>query len=260
MRFLMARRLFGKNFYRAACYWVDGLLVDTGIHWRRTDLARALADRSVDAIVNTHSHEDHIGANGLIQRARGVPVFAHEAALPILAVPRTLRLLPYQRFFFGEPSASRGIPLGDCIRTERHLFRVIPTPGHSPDHVVFFEETGGWLFSGDAYIGGLDRVSRGSYDVPAMMRTFRALASLQAEVMFTGAGNVARRPSRKFERKLSYYEELAGRIAALRREGLGVPEIARRLFPGDRSVRLATSGDFSAEKLVRPFFEQVPGA
>lgn len=260
VRFLMARRLLGRNFYRAACYWVDGLLVDTGIHWRRADLASAISGRRVDAIVNTHAHEDHMGANGLLQRERGVPVFAHEAALPILAAPRTLRLRPYQRFFFGEPEGSRAVALGDCVRSERCRFRVVGTPGHSPDHVALFEETRGWLFAGDAYIGGLDRVSRGSYDIAAMRRSWRTLASLRAEVMFTGAGSVARRPSRKFERKLAYYDELAGRVAELRRAGLGVPEIARRLFPGDRAVRLVTSGDFSAEKLVRPLFEEAGGA
>jgi hypothetical protein len=58
-------------------------------------------------------------------------------------------------------------------------------------------------------------------------------------------------PSKKIERKLSYYEEITHKIGKLRREGMEAPEIARRLFPGDRTVRIVTSGNFSAAHLVK---------
>ena len=84
-----------------------------------------------------------------------------------------------------------------------------------------------------------------------MTATLRMLASLGAEIMFTGMGNVVRRPAKQIERKLDHFEEISHRIGMLRREGLKAAEIAKRLFPGDLAVRLVTSGDFSAEHLVR---------
>lgn len=251
VRFAMARRLLGKDLYRAACYWVDGLLIDSGISHRRMDLATSLSGYPVSAIVNTHAHEDHMGANALLQSARRVPVFGHTKALPTIEDPRKLSLLPYQRLFFGEPSPAIGTPVDETIATRCHTFRVLHAPGHSPDHIVLHEADRGWLFAGDAFIAGQDRVFRGCYDIREMTATLRMLASLGAEIMFTGMGNVVRRPAKQIERKLDHFEEISQRIGMLRREGLKAAEIARRLFPRDLAVRLVTSGDFSAEHLVR---------
>src|SRR3989304_3731826 len=86
----------------------------------------------------------------------------------------------------------------------RYAYRVLALPGHSRDHIGLFEETRGWLFSGDAYIGGRDRVLRRDYDVWDMIRTFRSLASLPINAMFTGTGHVLHDPVRRIERKLEY--------------------------------------------------------
>ena len=255
LRFVMSRRLFGKDLYRSACYLVDGLLVDSGISHRKTDFMESLSGFSVTTIANTHAHEDHMGANAVLQETRRIPVYAHEDALPILRNPKKLSLLPYQRFFFGEPSPSVGEPIGDTVLTERHAFQVLHSPGHSPDHIVFFEKVRGWIFSGDAFIGGQDRVFRESYDISGITRTLTMLSGLEAEVMFTGMGNVLRNPARKIRRKLSYFEEISNKIDTLHREGIEAAEIAKRLFPGDITVRLVTSGNFSSAHLVRSILQ-----
>ncbi|GAB4362589.1 MAG: MBL fold metallo-hydrolase [Deltaproteobacteria bacterium] len=254
-RFVMSRRMLGKDLYRCACYLVGDLLVDTGIFHRRKDFAASLADFRVAAVVNTHAHEDHMGANGLLQERRRIPVYAHEQALPVLADPGKLALLPYQRFFFGEPTPSQGEAIGESIRAGRHAFRVLHTPGHSPDHIALFEKERGWIFSGDAYIGGQDRVFRERYDILGILESLRRLAALDAEVMFTGMGSVIRNPARKIRRKIEYYERISERVGALHRQGIEASEIARRLFPRDFAVRLATSGDFSTAHLIRSMTE-----
>ena len=63
VRFRMARELLGKQFYHTAAYWVDGLLIDTGCAHTARQLTSTLKGWRVDQVVNTHSHEDHIGAN-----------------------------------------------------------------------------------------------------------------------------------------------------------------------------------------------------
>lgn len=259
LRFVMSRRIFGQDLYRSACYLAGDLLVDTGIAHRKKDFVESLSGTPIAAIANTHAHEDHFGANAALQRSRGIPVYAHEKALPILSDPKRLCLLLYQRFLFGEPSPSAGRPLDDTVRTEQHVFSVLHAPGHSPDHVVFVERSKGWIFSGDAFIGGQDRVFRERYDVFEILRTLRMLSALDAEIMFTGMGNVIRKPTQKIRRKLAYFEEISNKVVTLRREGIDESEIARRLFPGDLAVRLVTSGDFSSVHLVRSVMRLAEG-
>src|SRR4051812_27935463 len=94
-------------------------------------IGSALAGQPLVAVLITHSHPDHIGGLGAIQRR-----------WPSVAVCR----------FGDSPDV---IAAGD-----RHV-RMIHTPGHSPDHVCFFDEE-----AGDIYCGDLVRTG-GSIVIPA---------------------------------------------------------------------------------------------
>jgi len=253
VRMVMSRELFGKELYPAACYLVGGLLVDTGISHLRKNLASFLKGKPFEAIVNTHAHEDHMGGNALLQKSFNVPIYAHREALPIIALPGRLKLLPYQKLYFGLPAPAHAEPIAEVLEAGGHRFRVHLAPGHSPDHVLLHEEERGWLFCGDAFIAGHDRVFRGSYDLADILETLRRILDLAPEAMFTGMGAVLKRPEAKVRGKIAQYEEAAERAAELFRAGLGEKEISRKLFPGDRMVRIVTTGDFTALKLVRAF-------
>ena len=253
VRMVMSRELFGKDLYPAACYLVGGLLVDTGIAHLRKELGSFLKGKPFEAIVNTHAHEDHMGANALLQLMFKVPIYAHREALPVISRPGLLKLLPYQKLYFGLPASAHAEPIPEVLVAGGHRFRVHPAPGHSPDHVLLHEEDRGWLFCGDAFIAGQDRVFRGSYDLAEILGTLRRILDLAPEMLFTGMGNAMKRPAAKVRRKIAQYEEAAERAAELFRSGVGEKEISRMLFPGDRMVRIVTTGDFTALKLVRAF-------
>ena len=52
--------------------------MDTGCAHSAPELEKVLSATSLVGIVNTHSHEDHIGANGYLQRQReGLEIRAH---------------------------------------------------------------------------------------------------------------------------------------------------------------------------------------
>ena len=258
--FRLARTVLGRAVYHTAAYWVDGLLVDTGCAYSARDLLRETQALPLEQVVNTHSHEDHIGGNGLLQRERGVDIQAHSLALPILANPRLLKLQLYRRVFWGWPEPSRGSPMGEWLDTEHFHFRVIHTPGHSPDHICLLEPERGWLFSGDAFIGGRERAARPDYDMYEVIASLKNLAALPITQLFPGSGTVRNDPLKEIRQKINALEELGSEVCRLSEMGLDVPAIQHRLLGKEPSITYLTHGHFRASHLIRAFLRQCPAS
>ena len=261
-RFDLARALAGRGRYWTAAYLVDGIMVDTGCAFSAPDLVEALADAPLTHIVNTHTHEDHIGANGPLQRQRdGLEILAHPLALPVLADPRGLQPLhPYQRVMWGWPEPSRGQPVSDgaMIETEHCRFEVIYTPGHSPDHICLYESQQGWLFTGDLFVGGRDRALRADYDIWEIIASLKRIAALPVTTLYPGSARVRDNPAQAFADKIAYLEELGEGVLALHQQGRRVSEIARALCGSPMLLEFITLGHFSRRQLVRSYLGMNP--
>jgi glyoxylase-like metal-dependent hydrolase (beta-lactamase superfamily II) len=250
----LARAIFGHAFYHTTAYWVDGLLIDAGCAYTEGEIMWALEGLSVERVVNTHSHEDHIGANAALQEKRGARILAHPLALPVLADPRGNQpLQPYQRIFWGYPKPSEGRPIGEMVETERYRFQVIHTPGHSPDHICLYEPDEGWLFSGDLYIGGRDRALRTDYNICAIIDSLKKIASLEVSRLFPCSGTVRENPGKDLLEKIDYLEEIGRRVRELYQRGLSPRQIARRIFGPEMLIAYATLGHFSGKCLVKSY-------
>jgi glyoxylase-like metal-dependent hydrolase (beta-lactamase superfamily II) len=258
VRLRMARELLGRPAYFTAAYWVDGLLIDTGCAHTARQLTSAIKGWQVDLVVNTHSHEDHIGANAQVQEVFHCPVLAHPDALPIVHDPRRQPLQLYRRLFWGWPKPSQCEAIGECVETEHFRFQVIHSPGHSPDHICLFEPEQGWLFSGDAYIGGQDRALRAGYDIHGILASLRKLAALPVRSIFSGSGTVRSNGVQHLEDKITYLEELGKRIRTLRDKGLSARRIRRQVLGRELPITYLTFGHFSGMHLVESYLEGFP--
>jgi len=259
--FRLARSLFGRGLYFTAAYWVDGLMIDTGCAHTVGELIPALNGYTIEQVVNTHSHEDHIGGNAAVSQRFGARIKAHPKALPVMASPREKQPLhPYQLIMWGYPRASFGTAVGDTVETSHHRFRVIHTPGHSVDHICLYEPDEGWLFTGDTYIGGRDTSLRADYDIWGILGSLKTLASLDVSLLCTGSGSIREQDSGALLEKIRYLEDLADRIHSLHDRGLGYGSMRRELFGREGLVAYVTLGHFSGKHLVRSFVEDRPGA
>jgi glyoxylase-like metal-dependent hydrolase (beta-lactamase superfamily II) len=258
-RFDLARTIAGRGRYWTSAYLVDGLLIDTGPAFAADELLAALARTPLDRVVNTHTHEDHIGANGQLQRERGVEVGAHPLALPVLADPRGRQPLHlYRRIMWGWPQACQGRALADgqIIETPHYRFRVLYTPGHSPDHVCLYEPEQGWLFSGDLFVGGRDRALRAGYDVWGIIDSLKQVAALPCAWLFPGSARVRREPAQALADKIAYLESLGRAVLELSRRGWAPQAIAQALCGGPMFIELFTLGHFTRERLVLSYLER----
>lgn len=260
IRLRVANKVIGQPAYFTAAYWVDGLLVDTGCAHTARQFTQAVKDWRIAQVVNTHSHEDHIGANAAVAAACGCQIMAHPLALPILANPRLQPLQPYRRLFWGWPRPSQGEVIGDLVRTEHHTFQVIPTPGHSPDHISLFEPERGWLFTGDSYIGGKDQALRQGYDIHGIISSLQRMAELPVQTILSGSGSTRSAGVQPLLDKIAYLQELGEKVRALHEQGLSARQIRRRLLGPNMPITYITLGHFSAMHLIRSYLAAPAGA
>jgi glyoxylase-like metal-dependent hydrolase (beta-lactamase superfamily II) len=254
-KFLMARSVVGRPLYFTTAYWVDGLMVDTGCSHTIGELVNAVADLRIDTIVNTHSHEDHVAANAELNKRNGADIFAHSEALPILADPRLKPLRPYQHVMWGYPPRSEAVEVPKTLETKHHKFQILHTPGHSSDHICLFEPAQGWLFTGDAYIGGFDKSLRADYNIWQIIDSLKKLALLEPKILFPGSGTVREDAGEELAKKIAYLEQMGERVGELHAKGRSRRQIRRKLLGREQLIAYFTLGHFTGKNLIRSYIE-----
>jgi hydroxyacylglutathione hydrolase len=250
-RIRMSREIAGNPVRRVAAYLVDGLLIDTGCHFTAQELVSALERHPPTVAVNTHYHEDHIGANRILRERFGIDIFAHRDAVPLIARPAVL--FPYQETVWGYPEPAEVFSVPPVIRTGKYAFEVIEAPGHSPDHICLVERWKGWCFCGDLFPGRTLKTIRPEEDMETTVVSLRRLASLETKklVLFTSTGRVIEEGREALTACARFIEELSLKAKELDSQGRTVQEIVTALFGGEDERSNRTNGQFSTENLIR---------
>lgn len=251
----MSRSLLGRPLYWTAAYWIDGLLIDTGPACTAPQLARLLSPLPVRQIAITHAHEDHIGGLALLRRQfPDAQVYAPRQSIPLIEDPQRIQMQWYRRLLWGMPQPVQGVQSLDAVEDRLQVgeftLRVVETPGHSRDHVSYFEPRYRWLFSGDAFIGGREVAWTPETDLFALVSSLRTLASLRPERLFPGSGTVRRTPLPDLHGKICALMQLAQEVNRLDRAGYSTPQMVETLFQGEPPITKWSRGHFSAANLV----------
>jgi hydroxyacylglutathione hydrolase len=137
------------------------LIVDPGDEAERILNAADELGVSMEAILLTHTHFDHIGAVAPIASATGAPVWCPEIETPVLADINSF--VPWPGFGpYESYEADHTVSGGEKLELAGLELDVIFTPGHSPGHVTYSIPDEAAIFSGDVLFQG----SVGRTDLP----------------------------------------------------------------------------------------------
>jgi glyoxylase-like metal-dependent hydrolase (beta-lactamase superfamily II) len=247
----LGHAVIGQPLMTVFCYHVDGVLIDTSAANNRRALTDVLRDRTVERIALTHYHEDHAGNAAYLKKIKSVPVLGHPLTAQVLAQRVPLR--PYEHFMWGGLQKLEVLPLPEVLDTGRYQFQVIHTPGHSVDHVVFFEAQQGWLFSGDMFLGPRIKYFRRDECLYTTISSLSRLAELPFETLFCGHNPQTKSAPAMIRKKRNNLLDLYERVADARQKGYAKEEILKHLCQGREQmwVKLITLGDVSFKNMVR---------
>lgn len=241
----------GQVFYWTSAYLVDGLLIDTGCPHTADEFLRAVEGQTIKLAVNTHYHEDHVGANYLLQQRLGLKILAARESIPLINMVHKQHT--YQVLVWGIPVPTKVSLLPHKIETEHFSFDVVPTPGHCKGHVAFVEPTHGWCFSGDLYSSREPKGIRPEEDMGETVRSMQKLVDLKTDrlTLYTSLGNVVQDGRESLSACIAYLKDLSQKAKQLDKQGLSAGAIRDQLFGRETVLAGITEGDVSAENMVR---------
>ena len=148
---------------------------------------------TIDILVNTHCHVDHIGGNKLFPDAK---IYAHELDAPDIETGsrKTLWDLGFPKPF-AFPVANR-LKHGDIITTGEYSFEIIHTPGHTEGSISLYEPEKKILFSGDCVFDmGIGRMDFPTGNPRQMKQSLEKLLDYDIEKIYAGHGGVGTKDS-----------------------------------------------------------------
>jgi len=155
------------------------VIVDPGEEAPRLLAAIEQLGVTLDAILLTHTHFDHVGAVAPLAKATGAPVYCPELEVPVLQDVMAFVPLPgFGPFESWDPEHTvRG---GETLKLAGMSFDVLFTPGHSPGHVTYATRSGDdeppQLFSGDVlFQDSVGRTDLPGGDGPTLLRSIALL-------------------------------------------------------------------------------------
>jgi glyoxylase-like metal-dependent hydrolase (beta-lactamase superfamily II) len=153
----------------------QALVVDPGEEGDRLIAELERLGLTVEAILLTHTHFDHVGAVAPLARHTGAPVYCPELEKHVLA--DIMSYVPWPGFGpFESYDADELVAGGERLELAGFEIDVLFTPGHSPGHVVYSIPGERALFGGDVlFQGSVGRTDLPGGDTPTLMRSLAGL-------------------------------------------------------------------------------------
>lgn len=212
-----AMTLSGTNSYLIDCGNGQAVCIDPGPPIDRH--VRALLERASEMgceivlIALTHTHPDHAPAALALAESTGAPVAAHAQA---------------------EFAHTRNLHDGDVLQIGQATITVMESPGHTFDHLVFYEQQEAALFTGDVVLGeGFVVIAPPSGAMRPYQNTLQRMLDEfpDARTIYGGHGEPVRNPQAKLREYIAHRQSRQQEILTTLANGpLTIPDLVRTIY------------------------------
>jgi glyoxylase-like metal-dependent hydrolase (beta-lactamase superfamily II) len=169
----------GNNTYLLVGGSGSAALIDAGVgaleHLSDLDAALVARGADLDTVYVTHAHPDHAGGAAPLAAAHPKAAFAKR---------------PWPDHDGLYPVAWRALHDGDTVDAGDDVLTVLHTPGHSPDHLVFWHQPTRTMMTGDMVVLGSSVMIDWSHggDLSQYLASLERLLALEPAVLLPAHG------------------------------------------------------------------------
>lgn len=155
----------------------QGCIIDPGCYFpkEQDELKTYIEKTGIQPVLllNTHCHLDHVFGNKFVHDTWGLPLHLHQNEKSLLDVA------PEYGELWNLPFDNYQGPLvylkeKEKIRLGEDELEILFAPGHSPGHICFYYEKGGFLIGGDVlFYGSIGRTDLPGADFTTLINSIR---------------------------------------------------------------------------------------
>lgn len=226
---------------------------------------------SVEKVVLTHAHPDHIGLSKWFQEQYGVPVMISSLGYEEVQRNRSSNYSDWINQLFKrhggpqltgnaremEPYAFHFNPdevyeIGQRIKLGNDMYETIWTPGHSPDHVCFYHRDQQLMLIGDHVLKDISPVI-GVFSewvinpLKDYLESLEKIKTYSMNIALPGHGDIIKKPEKRVEEMISRHQyQLQRTLEAVQKEEKTAGQVCGEIY-----------GELKISKVLAPLMSSI---